>query len=208
MFLSDTFRLVYFEIPRTGSRSTSEALAELDPESPTVAARKEQEMADYHGFNLPQHAYDYRIVATHRNPYDRLWSFWKYRHRWGNPDVFKTVEWPEYLAWAVDPGSQPQITGANHDIPMMEMPNVHLVTHWLRFSHLGRDWRALCEELNLPPIEMQHINSSGAGGGFQSAYTAELAQAVYRRFKADFDRFGYAEDSWQAADADSAISHF
>ncbi|MEM7360459.1 MAG: sulfotransferase family 2 domain-containing protein [Pseudomonadota bacterium] len=196
MFVSDTYRLIYFEIPRTGSRSISKALAVLDPSSTTAIQRQQDKAADYHRFSVPEQAINYPIIATHRNPYDRLWSFWKYRNQYGNPDIFKQTSWPDYLAWAVDPASQPDLGEAMTDIPISEMVNTDLVTHWLRFTNLADDWMALCEESNLPPHELPHVNHSRAAGSFQSAYNQRCASAVYQRFKADFERFGYREDSW------------
>ncbi len=87
MFISHNNNLIFLEVPRTASRSVSDALTRLDPESPTAVQRMTLgNSADYHGFKSKLLVDpSYRVIATHRNPYERLWSFWKHRSNTGTP---------------------------------------------------------------------------------------------------------------------------
>ena len=199
MFISENYRLIFLEVPRTASISITEALTRLDPESPTAIKRLgKNPMAGYHEFNLPDEFDSYPIIfATHRNPYSRLWSFWKHRHKWGNPEIFKSIPWPRYVKWACDPGSAPEIKGAMLDVPISEMFDCDRVSHWLRFESLRNSWDKFSADCNLPLPKLDWLNASIRLGNFQSAFDAELASMVADRFAADFRRFNYDVDSWR-----------
>jgi len=199
MFISHSHKLLFLEVPRTGSRSISQALTELDPESPTVAARRTSRgAADYHGFKnelLADPAY--RVVATHRNPYERLWSFWKHRRNTGNPPIFHTISWSSYVDWVCDPTTVPELVNAQRDIPIAEMFDLDRVDFWLDFSHLGQNWAQLAQTLGLPLPPLKIINSSPDHGYLSNAYSPSIARRVSERFSKDFDYFGYSRDSWK-----------
>lgn len=196
VFISNRYKLVFLEIQRTGSNSITRALTQIDPDSPTVKLRKDNWAIGYHDFHIPAYARDYRIVGTHRNPYTRLWSHWKHRHRIGNPPVFKSVSWPEYIDWTVSPRSVPRIQNATVEMAISEMENTEHVDHWLRFANLAGDWLELSRKLKLPLFEIGRLNTSSEMGVVSDVYDADLAARVYERFKKDFTAFGYASDSW------------
>lgn len=198
MFISDRYELIFLEVPRTGSRSISRALIELDPDSPTARARaRTGQLIDYHDLRIPEHADDYRVVAAHRDPYQRLWSHWKYRHRWGSPEVFKSTPWRRYVRWACDPGAAPEIQGAMLELPICELVDCARVTHWLAYEQLADSWRQLAEQTGLPLPALDWVNRSDDLGG--QLYDEPLAAMVAERFAADFERFGYRVDAWRTA---------
>ena len=199
MFLSEKYKLAFYEVPRTGSNSITAALTEFDPESPTVIKRLETNvMADYHGYRIPD---DFKkpfiSLASHRNPYERLWSFWKHRNKNGNPPIFKETSWPRYVQWACDPSSVPEIKKAMFDKPISEMFNCDEIDYWLCFESLEKSWREFGENhgFNLP--ELKVVRASRKMGHVHEAYNKELASMVASRFEADFIRFGYDFDSWK-----------
>lgn len=200
MFISDEYKLMYYEVPRTGSHSITRVLSELDPESPTVAER------DLHGAGFGYHHLnkkaladpEYRLVATHRNPYDRLWSFWKHRRQHGNPEAFKTISWVDYVDWVCNPDSENVVEGASADVPITEMLDLERVDYWLDFHQLASSWAAVSQSLGLPLIALQTLNSSPDHGRMQSAYSRATGSRVAQRFARDFEYFGYDPDSWRA----------
>ena len=84
MYVSHRYKLFFVEVPRTASRSISEALLHLDPLSPTMLNRMMKgESADYHKYDrtlVTTHP-DYSLVAVHRNPYERILSHFKLRKK-------------------------------------------------------------------------------------------------------------------------------
>ena len=199
MFISEKYKFIFIEIPRTASRSITEALTQLDPESPTVKRRQKKGAMDgYHSFALPDELEKFPIIfATHRNPYSRLRSFWKHRHKWGNPEMFKSVSWSRYVEWACNPTAVPEITGAMPDVPISEMFDCDRVNYWLRFESLRTSWLQFSTDCDLPLPALGWLNASVRLGNFQKAYNAELASMVAERFAADFRRFDYDVGSWQ-----------
>ena len=199
MFISDKYKLVFLEVPRTGSRSITDALTNLDPGSPTAQVRKQQRaLVDYHNCQIPDHVDDtYIVVAAHRNPYERLWSHWKFRHQWGNPGIFKSTEWSRYVKWACDPKSAPEITNALPEMPIVEMLDCDRVTHWLNYEQLEASWQLLAGETGLPLSELVWINRSHSMGEYWKAYDRELASMVAGRYADDFTRFNYDLASWR-----------
>jgi len=199
MFISHKYKLIYLEVPRTGSRAVTKALTELDPDSVTVLKRKEKgQSAGYHHFGNPELDDDsFTVIAAKRNPYDRLWSFWKHRHRHGNPRLFHSINWQQYLDWAHDTSSVPEITGANLDIPIAEMFDLKRVDFWLEFERLSESWDDLAKEFNYPLPTLTVQNASPDQGEYFAAYNKENAAKVAERFSEDFEFFNYSIDSWQ-----------
>lgn len=203
MFLSHKYEFIFFEVPRTGSHSATRILNQLDPDSPTALAR------ETHGNGWAFHyltdaAKDYpgyRMLAAHRNPYDRVWSFWKQRKRGGNPEVFRSISWPRYIDWVCDPASVPEITGAMLDIPIAEMLNLDSVDVWLDFHHLQESWASACTALQLPLIPLDKVNTSPDHGEMHMAYNTSIAERIAERFAADFAYFRYSIDSWKPGES-------
>ena len=199
MFISPRYKFVFLEVPRTGSHSVTNALTQLDPESPTALERRKQGwFYKYHDVQVPWELKDtYCIFAAHRNPYSRLWSYWKHRNATGNPEVFKTLSWERYVAWACDPHAVPEIQSAMPDVPVSELVECEGVDFWLRFETLDQSWIELGEhlDLNLPRLKM--ANASQPRIDYRDAYNADLAGKVFERFREDFQQFHYAENSWR-----------
>lgn len=198
MFVSHKYKLLFFEVPRTASRSVSAVLANVDPESPTsIKRRTESQAYSYHLFdqNLLAAHPEYHLIAAHRNPYHRLYSHYKYRARYGNPNNLKSLSFDEYVRWVYEPASRPDLSNAMVDSAIVELLPYEKVDFWLRFETLNDDWLALQQTLGYALPALPKINGSGSLGIHQP-YTPELAQMVLNRFKDDFLTFGYSADSW------------
>ncbi len=135
MFISHTFKLIFLEVPRSASRSIVSALAHLDPDSPSLVSQ--QLMGASTGAQCfyceelddPQ----YRVIAVRRNPYERLWSHWKYRKKRGEPPAFTLVSWPSYVDWLCNPSVIPDLEELHLDRPVAEMFDPQRVDFWLDF---------------------------------------------------------------------------
>ncbi|MFK7829431.1 MAG: DUF5672 family protein [Congregibacter sp.] len=213
MFISHQHRLIFFEVPRTGSHSVSNALNELDPESPTVAERERYGSGtDYHYLTDEALAKtDYRLIAAHRNPFDRLWSFWKHRKQNGNPDVFRTLSWNDYIDWVCNPNSTVKVVNALRDVPISEMLDTNRVTLWLDFHRINASWQSALQQLNIPFLPLRTLNVSPNHGPMQAAFNSQSSALVVERFAQDFETFGYSPDSWkpgEALQANQAVQGF
>ena len=208
MFISEKHRFVFFEVPRTGSRSISDVLARFDPDSST-AVRRESDGShiDYHNFSLGElKDSNYKVIATHRNPYERLWSFWKHRHKRGNPEIFKMISWPTYVDWVCSPEVVPELQGALQDIPITEMLDADRTDFWLDFARLDQSWLDLSAFLRVTLPALPKLNASSATLSPPAAYTETIAARISERFDKDFEFFGYDRDSWKAVGPTTQIS--
>ena len=195
MYVSHRYKLFFFEVPRTASRSISEALLHLDPLSPTMLNRMMKgESADYHKYDrtlVTTHP-DYSLVAVHRNPYERILSHFKLRKKIGNPAFFKTINFAEYVDLSVDVKVRQEEFSI--DLPIDEMLDVRRVTHWLRFAHLQDDWQDLADKLQISLPKLPHINQSESDSS--AFYTEDIANKVGMRMRHDFGFFNYDINSW------------
>lgn len=68
--------------------------------------------------------------------------------------------------------------------------------NWVgRLENIDKDWAALAFRFDLPP-KIEHHHSTRERGLYQdyrSFYTQELADLVYKRYRRDFDAFGYTD---------------
>ncbi|MGA8259934.1 MAG: sulfotransferase family 2 domain-containing protein [Arenicellales bacterium] len=201
MFISHNYQLLFFEVPRTASRAITEALVRLDPQAPTALIRAvKRNLFAYHLYDAGavERYPSYRLIAGHRNPFDRIRSHYAYRRVRGNPPILKTLDWPAYVSWASDPDSRPDIRGAMRDAPITELLPCDRVQHWLRFESLTDDWDMLGQTLGtkLPPLTRRNASTANA-----YAYDENLAARIVARFRSDFEYFGYDFDSWREIDS-------
>lgn len=199
MFISHTKKILFFEVPRTASRSITKALTSIDPRSPTALVRAiKRNLQGYHVYSpeLKQAHADYTLFAAHRNPYARVRSHYLYRRQRGNPDVFKSYTFSEYIDWICSDVPQQKVPNALVDMPIVEMLPYSDVNFWLSYEHLERDWIALGAKLGGVWPKLPSINSSDSKGAL-AMYNDRLAEQIAHRFEQDFDIFGYEIDSWK-----------
>jgi hypothetical protein len=198
MFVSHRYKLFFFEVPRTASRSVTKALSLLDPMSPTALSRSiKSQTTDYHRFDgSVVRAYpDYALIAVHRNPYERVLSHYKLRKIIGNPNILKTLDFEEYIDASL--GEKKLNIDWMKDKPITEMLTKERVTHWLAFDSLLSDWASLASALDVALPELPHINASKHNS--HAFYTAKTAQIVSETMHEDFIYFNYDLESWQTS---------
>jgi len=200
LFISHTYKILFFEVPRTASRSITNALTRLDPKSPTVIIRsiKRNSLHGLHAYksSIVEKHPEYKLIATHRNPFDRLLSHYNYRLVNGNPDVLKSFTFAEYVNWVCSLKPNNIVPHALIDIPITEMLPYDEVDFWVQFNRLDDDWLALSRYLGVTLPGLQLLNASNVPEGTQSVYTKELANKVKSRFESDFIKFNYNPESW------------
>ena len=199
MFVSHTYKLLFFEVPRTGSRSITKALTQLDPRSPTAVIRAvKKNLYHYHVYDqtlVDKHP-EYAVIAVHRNPFERIQSHYKYRKQHGNPGELKRFTFAQYVRWVCEGELPFEIGPVMLDRPICELLPYIAVDHWLAYDSLNTDWRRVEETLQVDLPELPHINQSNAQFDSNTAYTPELADMILSRFAEDFRQFNYATDSW------------
>jgi len=141
--------------------------------------------------DVPAECRDYFIFATVRNPYWRLLSHYRHRHKHYS-DTVGTWTFSDYVQVAVE--RRFSQFGLNNDEPCVLYPRHYYVTHFLRVEDLETEWFRL-PFLEDNPIALPILNQSQHQCG---EYTVELADLVYEFYKEDFVRFDYERESWRA----------
>jgi hypothetical protein len=199
MFVSHAHKLLFFEVPRTGSRSITRALTTMDPRSPTAVVRMvKRNLYHYHVYDqrLVDRHPEYTLIAVHRNPFDRIRSHYKYRKQFGNPDELKRFSFEDYIRWVCLAELLIDIAPAMIDRPITELLPYSKVNYWLSFDNLVGDWQRMATNLKLDLPILPHINHSNSKLDSEAIYTAPLAKLMQNRFIKDFEQFGYELGSW------------
>ena len=135
--------------------------------------------------NWVKKAYKFSIV---RNPYDRLWSEYKWRKRRPKWDKFCTKD----FLMSVKEDVQDPIR-ARHLLPQSDFFSPEDDVNVLRFETLQGDFARMINELGLFPRELPHANKS-KGGSYIDKYDQHKIQVVKDLYGEDLERFGYDEE--------------
>ncbi|WP_437758499.1 sulfotransferase family 2 domain-containing protein [Sorangium sp. So ce1389] len=153
-----------------------------------------------------------------RNPYARLYSAWRDKVHLVEPGY----EWIAEAVRAASPDEVPSNrvpfapfvkyvcagSAGSHD-PHWALQTAQLFVDAISYDMIGRleslttDFARVVEHLRRNgaddvDLTLGHLNQR-SDGDWRAAYTSELADAVYARYREDFERFGYARESWRAA---------
>ncbi len=161
-----------------------------------------------------------------RNPYDRVFSAWKSKMLSSDDSRYEPVRnairdalgYPESLDGAPRPtlafgdfvrylahSGDHRATHDGHWCPQVDAVWWDLITYDVvgRFENFVDDLHAILRRLGAPPevFERAQIRANASPAiPMSAAYDTELAAIVYDHYRADFDTFGYAEDSWMGCD--------
>jgi hypothetical protein len=121
--------------------------------------------------------------ACVRNPWDRMISFWFSPHRreteW-NPKRFR-----KFVEKEVRPLREYFALPGDGDTP--PFGNVDCI---IRYEHLDDDFRAVCEKLGIPPVELPLLNRSERDSPARY-YDDSLSGFIAETFADEIDCFGY-----------------
>lgn len=148
-----------------------------------------------------------QIIYVTRNPYDRLLSAYNYflhtseekmmktfGYKKINKEIQKYKDFKDFVlnidnfkykwVWHFDTQTSFILnTQDNYDLRQ------------IRYESLQEDYAQLAEDYQLSPLP--HKNKSRDTQKERQHYTKEIAQAVFKRFREDFELFEYREDSWK-----------
>lgn len=185
MIASESLRMVFLAIPRTGSFSITQTMTEHCQDLVKFG---------HHRMDVPrQYLFQgFYVWAVARNPYARMLSHYRHRARCHprkvGPMTFRQfVERTSAETWS-------ELNMMN-DPPAVRwpLPKIAPVVNWFRYECLEEEWKRLpFWRGEAPPLH--HINQSISNWGF---YDQELADKVFRYYGPDFDRFGYDRESWR-----------
>lgn len=90
MLVSNKYKFIYIDIPKTGSTSARQSFQEFDKTSELIPVPimtkgqfKDKKLEPFHSRNLPNNAKNYTKIITVRNPYDWMVSNWYFYNKKG-----------------------------------------------------------------------------------------------------------------------------
>ena len=195
MIVSEKLKLLFIEVPRTGTTSMAEALLAL-PGAIRLSTRKTA-----HHTEVPVKEWrEFFTFATVRNPYAREYSVYQLRRqyktpqRWwhkGTVSAAKGKSFKQYIRW-LQRGK-----GLEFDTPMAVFLRPVRIDKLLRFEELPGAFEDLdfAREFSL---ELPKLNTV-IDDDWRGHYDKSTAEAVWEYAHEDFETFDYDRNSWREA---------
>lgn len=166
---------IYFKVPKAAGSSIKYAIGELYS---TYRLRK----GDKFGFTFVRNPYD-RLVSFYENKINRDRVKWRFRY----PRIYPRMPFEEFVrVITCIPDSRADIHFRSQDslVPV----DVDFVGY---FEDLQQDFSKLCKYINKPCKKLEIVNKT-KHTHFSQYYTQDLKKIVERRYRKDFERFGYS----------------
>ena len=213
MNVSHKLKLIWWAPARNATRALSEILCHYDfynyMTTPPVSLK---ETAHTHVCGIPEELKEYDVLLQVRNPYSRIVSSWHLScfTTTNNTDLVLTTTFEDYV--------KSKVFGFGD-----HYETCYLLKHpkyIIRYENLKEDVTALpfldLTNINVKIAYDRHIVNNGymtegpsndSGNlkrgknvnyaDWQSYYTQELADIVYKEYAEQFKLFGYERDSWK-----------
>ena len=191
MIVSNKHKFVFVHIPKTGGTSMTMMLEpHLDEKAKKPMGRGWQSQFHKHGLHSGINSKRYRQYedffkfAIVRNPYDRLCSIWrsgmsgsaKYRF-----DKFVKI---------CKPGNYK--VQYNHIYENKKL----LVDYIMKYENYDQEVRGFFDKFGLLCGEIPHKLKTTHRQKRKTELNQELSDIIYRKYRIDFDTFGYDKESW------------
>ncbi len=146
--------------------------------------RKHANLASY----LTKHIENYQIFCVIRNPFDRIFSMWKWESSvkgFFEGVDYKKLKFKEFLQnhtwdWYFKP--QYDFIYSDH----IDINRVNLI----RFENLQNDFDIACDKIEIPRQQLPHTNKS-KHKHYTEYYDDETKQIVAEKYAIDIEYFGY-----------------
>ena len=166
-------RLLYWGLPRTGSRFVFSALkAHFKCDLPVPS----------HDVGIDEEFSDYRVICSVRNPYRRVLSCWKWMNLIGD-DRFFPQDFDKFVRYVV-PGEC---------LPVFVMlgEHVHRIDHLVRLENVAEDLSVI-PEFPVDYVLPENGFASDYDKPFEEYFSSpETEERVWTVYEPDFTSFGY-----------------
>ena len=211
--VSHKHKFIFLHIPKCAGTSIGETLNSYF-----------DEYWNYSGFKIhhddltKKMLKEYFVFSIVRNPWDRLFSQYKFRP-WLNCDPFEDTAYnleekfesaynksvrniPEHINPKLDNAfnranwfdefvhipSQVEFLNGKYNDNMKKISYIDYIG---RFEDLDNSWKYICEKLNIPEITLPHKNVSEGEKDYKKIYTDETKAYVAEKYSDDIKLFNY-----------------
>ena len=210
MMASDSARVLFVHVQKTGGQSIEDLLRRHVPDARKVtglpgakhatyraAVRAHPELADYWSFGFV------------RNPWARLWSWWSMIGRRegaaesGNTWVATRIERNTFWSGVLEhcPDFESFVMEGPDRFARLRRPQLdYLRAEGRRVDFIGRtetldeDVATVCERLGIATPDVRQRNAARGAGSYREQYTPAMRQRVADLFELDLRTFGYEFD--------------
>jgi chondroitin 4-sulfotransferase 11 len=180
--ISEQYRCIFVEVPKTGSTSIREILG-YSPK-PHLNIWQLRELVD------PSRFASYFKFAFVRNPWDRLVSLYERKEGMQLRDA---MSFEEFVDWA-KLSSSTCVHPVPHRFQLDWLIDPHgnvLVDFIGRFERLEEDWAKISEKLGIKQV-LPHAKQNPRAKHYTEYYTPRTREIVAKRFHVDLEYFGYS----------------
>ena len=181
--VSDRYKVIFIHIPRTGGTSFSEGLNRA-----INAQQFEHKHSPIEKIKrvAPKKYKRYKKVTLVRNPWDRLYSRYKWLNKWllkGNrptPTFEKAVKENRIHEHHLRP----------HQF-FIKQGDIVLIDKFCFFETLQTNFNQLCRSVKARPVKLKHLNAAGTRVDYRAQYDNEMIDIVANFYREDIEMFGY-----------------
>lgn len=162
--------LAFILPPKTGTRSLQRALAERG----AITRRGRHGVDIQKLWTLPV------VVATVRNPFDVLVSWYHYDAK-GEKAGRSFDDWLNTIA----------LVGKNSYLAKSTLPHAEHATRLLRFEDGLERVNVILEGFGVEPVTLPHVGRAESRKPYREYYTEATRREVEQHYRLDFLRYGY-----------------
>lgn len=206
MRISDSQRLLFVHVQKTGGITVENVLAEVLPDvRPLSLASQVRHKTLAQALDAEPQLVDYWTFGFVRNPWARMVSWWsmvqsiKARAEAGEANPRRQLENNQFLAQAATYADFDEfVLKGTEELPRLGQPQIdYLSTPVKRAEFIGRtesfadDLRKVLDHIGAePPASFPHENRS-SHGHHREYFTAQTRDRIGTLFARDLDEFGY-----------------
>lgn len=175
--------LIFIHVPKTGGASTNTALKSAGV------------LKQGYGFNHQTAkeldlSHDVPVIATVRNPYDRIWSIYEFFSK-KRSDIPKNISFEKFVTdFEKTFYKKKPMFYTCHDF--LYVDGICKATEILKFENINDDYKELCKKYMFRN-DLKHLNINDSKTSCPG-FTQEMKEIIDRIFHHDFVEFGYIKE--------------
>lgn len=187
MYLSQKYKVAFIHIPKTGGAAVVNAM-----HGARLGIRRVGGLSRHRGFLPGFTDKDWFVFTFVRNPYHRLVSMYRHRRLIGKPPESLRL----YLNWI----KKDAVTVGR---PMVQVDFIAPGVEVFRYENFDADLKAVFGRIGVQVPQVFKDQSSHFYGDYdwRDFVDEDSLAVINRRFRRDFERFGYEKLTWKQLQA-------
>ena len=199
MLLSDDHKFVFVHIPKNAGTSIQSTLGKIYPGG--IIGYEDDEIFFHSTIRQIYSKFgssidNYFKFAVVRNPWDRMWSFYRFSlSRWPEALIgydFKKflLEYPSIMEKSHLPNEKFLRTQERPQLDWITIDGEIAVDFIAKYENIQFDFKYICEKLKCINTNLEWIRKV-TGVNYRFAYDNETIEFIQNTYKTDIEEFGY-----------------